>query len=276
MDGLREDEDGQLRQLNRAVLDHRPSIGRRPYESARDIRDVGLENIRTLSYGSYITKASDDEDESPDGTLSPPPLSSPSVASSLGRRSNSALIPQTRDRSRSIIQDEVEDEDEYEAGPDPDEPTATGRHKLAWRLTRLAQQLADGDEADDDTLTRQIEGMERSFGRTHTPAKHPRSGMDSNMHTRSDQGSNFGPSPALPFSPSRSSQLSASLMRNLELEPDEDDRGDRPSPKKGMTAKQVKKVVDEAVKLNDELATVVENLKARQEESDVSVIWRLA
>ena len=43
---------------------------------------------------------------------------------------------------------------------------------------------------------------------------------------------------------------------------------DKDQPKKGLTLRQANKIVQEANKLNEELTAVVNNLRARQEESD--------
>lgn len=93
-------------------------------------------------------------------------------------------------------------------------------------------------------------------------------------------------SPAPSLHRSRYSDLSASMLARLseinaaELfgEPEmREEPEPEPEPpvekekKGGMSAEQAEKVIVEAAKLNNELSTVVENLKARLEESDVSL-----
>lgn len=81
-------------------------------------------------------------------------------------------------------------------------------------------------------------------------------------------------SPAPPLHQSRYSDLSASMLARLsEINAAEfnEQTYEEPPPKKGMSEKQAEKVIIEAAKLNNELSTVVENLKARLEESDVSL-----
>lgn len=90
-------------------------------------------------------------------------------------------------------------------------------------------------------------------------------------------------SPAPSLHRSRYSDLSASMLARLseinaaelfgELETREEPELEPEPPvekKGGMSAEQAEKVIVEAAKLNNELSTVVENLKARLEESDVS------
>lgn len=246
MDGLRGDENHQPH------VDSGFSHSRSSSESSRNIesiRGTNTRSIRDVSNGSSITGVDGDDDE--DGTLPPPPLSSPSVASSLGL-SNSVLSPLPRDHSRSTLHDEAESE--------ADEPALAGRHALARRLNHLAQQLTDGDEVDDVALNNQIERMERTLIHTHQLSR-PRHLRHMSLDMR-----DLASSSASSLSRSRFSELSLSLLRETEPEHVVEEL-----PKRGMSAQQAKKVISEAVKLNDELGTIVSNLRARQEESDVSL-----
>lgn len=246
-------------------MDGRPRLGdasqlRRPID--RRVLD------HTTSFGSAITRASDDEDASREDTLSPPPLSSPSIESSLGRHSNSLLSPQHQERSPSPFHDGAVFDDE-----EP-EPSVVVRHKLAWRLARLAQQLADGDDVDDVTLSRQIGFMEDTFVRAHTTSEDSPSASPANLESRRihSKSAHTQDSAEYPF-PWQASQLPVSSARNPQPKVDRDegdDDDDRPPTRKRMTARQGKRLVAEATKLNDELTAVVNSMKARQEESDVS------
>jgi hypothetical protein len=68
---------------------------------------------------------------------------------------------------------------------------------------------------------------------------------------------------------SRFSDLSPSALAKVP-EPTEENDTAHDAPKKGMSERQANKVIIEAAKLNKELTVVVDNLKARLEESDVS------
>jgi hypothetical protein len=65
----------------------------------------------------------------------------------------------------------------------------------------------------------------------------------------------------------------AELCGEPEMHGEQEPEPEPPVEKKkgGMSAEQAEKVIVEAAKLNNELSTVVENLKARLEESDVSI-----
>ena len=86
--------------------------------------------------------------------------------------------------------------------------------------------------------------------------------------SRSDMGSVLG-SPVSSLFRSRFSDLSASLHREREAEAKKDREEEPPPSKSGMNGPQAKRVIAEMTKLNEELSTVVNNLKARQEESEV-------
>jgi len=74
-------------------------------------------------------------------------------------------------------------------------------------------------------------------------------------------------SPASSLIRSRFSDLSPSALAKVP-EPTEENDTAHDAPKKGMSERQANKVIIEAAKLNKELTVVVDNLKARLEESD--------
>ncbi|KAK8930030.1 hypothetical protein VCV18_002697 [Metarhizium anisopliae] len=141
------------------------------------------------------------------------------------------------------------------------------RHDLARRLSHLARRLTyDGsDDVDEMMVGSQLEQLEKVVGgaRSAESKKLPYQ-TSFNSPGRSDAGSVLG-SPVSSLFRSRFSDLSASLHREREAEKEPED--ETPS-KKGMTGTQAKKVIAEMNKLNEELSTVVNNLKARQEESE--------
>ncbi|KAJ6440743.1 cytochrome P450 [Purpureocillium lavendulum] len=202
------------------------------------------------------------------GVTTPPPplLSSPSVASSLAF-SNPALgtfSPLRRELSHSTLHDDV------------DQPPVAraSRQDLARRLSQLAQRLSYDDTGDDDAvddlmLQGQLDQLEKAFARP-APSHHARAASFEMRSPRSDDAGSALASPASSLFRSRFSDLSASLQLQREREADrERDRENlEPRPKVGMTVAEAKKVIAEMSKLNDELSTVVSNLRARQEESD--------
>lgn len=192
-----------------------------------------------------------------EGPSTPPLLSSPSAVSSIGAFSN-AISPLRRELTRSTLHDE------------PDNvSSSSSKLALAHRLSHLAQQLTSDDKVDELTLNNQVDEMERAMAQmSPRMANHSRSG--SRFETRSHDG----PGSSLLSSPSSSlfrpqfSDLSASLMPKG-AEPESEKRQEQ--QKTTISRRQVDKIIAEATKLNDELTIVVANLKARQEESDVSV-----
>lgn len=237
MDGLRDDGDDDK--------EHQPH----PCDSASVSSRSSNDDLSIKS----ITNVSDDDDR--DGSLSPPPLSSPSIASSLGL-SASFLNPFPDDHSRSTLHD----------GDGPDEMPTIGRHVLAKRLARLVQQLADGEDVDDEALSDHIDRMENAFTKTQAPLKSQHRQLLSPQLR--DYQNTLGSSLGSSASRSRFPDLPLSRTKSPETEDDEE----RPPPRKGMTAKQATMVIKEVTKLNDQLGTVVSNLTARQEESDVSLM----
>ncbi|KHN97736.1 uncharacterized protein MAM_04125 [Metarhizium album ARSEF 1941] len=144
------------------------------------------------------------------------------------------------------------------------------RHHLARRLSQLARRLTyDGsDDVDEMMVGSQLEQLEKAVGGAKgsepEPNKlHCQTSLDSSG--RSDVGSVLG-SPVSSLFRSRFSDLSASLHRERG-EAEKKAEHEAP-PNEGMTGTQAKKVLAEMSKLNEELSTVVNNLKARQEESE--------
>ncbi|KAG8419394.1 hypothetical protein J3458_004264 [Metarhizium acridum] len=141
------------------------------------------------------------------------------------------------------------------------------RHDLARRLSHLARRLTyDGsDDVDENMVGSQLEQLEKVVGGARS-AEPKRLQYQASFDSpgRSDVGSVLG-SPVSSLFRSRFSDLSASLHR--EREADKEPEDEAPS-KKGMTGTQAKKVIAEMSKLNEELSTVVNNLRARQEESE--------
>lgn len=234
-------------------------------------------------------------------------LSSPSAASSLGF--TNGLSPLRRELSPTSLQDD-EPRDNHNninnasptASPCP-KGAAAGlglsrgrtrprshyeRDALARRLSQLAQQLTAGEDDFDDVgvgaLTAQLDQMEKSMSPSkgsypHSPApktplsrqsRTPQRPASLDMRSRSDfGGGSLFSTPGSTFYRSRFSEISASIFRDREAEEEEEEEEEEP-PKTGMTVQQANKVIAEATKLNDELSKIVNNLKARQEESDVS------
>lgn len=242
-----------------------------------------------------------DADSFPVGLRTPSLLSSPSVASSLGY-STGHMSPLRRELSRTSLQD-----DELDASPTARRstgrrPPERNRDALARRLSHLAEQLTSHNDLEDngiDALTASLEQMEMAMNRRKSPYQSPYPESPyanspllrkSYSHSRSYSQAAASPvpratpqrsisvdlrsasdtpvrslfsSPASSIFRTRYSDLSASIFRDPEPKPEPD-----PPPKTGMTVQQAKKVIAEAMKLNDELTTIVTNLKARQEESD--------
>lgn len=210
------------------------------------------------------------------GSETPPPLmrSSPSVGSSSYAFSGSSVLsPLRRELDASHSRD----------GGD----VRAGKLELARRLSKLASRLTYGDSMEElmalDSQVNQIEqalGGGTSTGSVYGSPPLSRRPRPLNMETpvRKNRGSDVDSS-AIFSSPSSlfrhrfpdqmSPTPSSSIMyhdRHDEFEEEE-----APPPKNGMTAAQSNKIIGELVKLNEELDTVVNNLTARQEESDVSI-----
>lgn len=168
------------------------------------------------------------------------------------------------------------------ASPEPDAPpsphqllpraSTSKRLALARRLEVLARQVADGDpEVDERTLTGQVDLLEEALGRE--PGTRHRRSDGLGPRSLSDQGgalllSTAGPSHT--HTHTRFSSLSSSLLASApEPEPDRT----RDAPTRGVFIRRANKVISELTKLNEELTIVVENLRARQEESQVRLTF---
>ncbi|KAG9256633.1 uncharacterized protein F5Z01DRAFT_634210 [Emericellopsis atlantica] len=196
----------------------------------------------------------------------PPPrlMSSPSAGSSAGA-SYGVMSPLWRELSLSNSHDQHDGVSR-----------SSSRLALARRLSHLAQQLTSDGEIDEHVLTSQLDQMEKAVAQSP-----PRSRFSSPHHRRpgsfesergvvrshSDLGGSMVSSPASSLYRSRFSDLSASLMMR-ESEPAPEPEVTQEVQKPGLTPRQLNKIIAEATKLNEELANVVGNLKARQEESN--------
>ncbi|OAA44251.1 hypothetical protein NOR_03979 [Metarhizium rileyi] len=194
-----------------------------------------------------------------DELFTPPRRTSPSVASSMTfSNPGSGVSPLRRDLSHANVT--------VPEGIDAVTSRAA-RHDLARRLSQLARRLTyDGsDNVDEMMVGSQLEQLERVVGGTKgADSREAQQQTSFDSPRRSDVGSVLG-SPVSSLFRSRFSDLSASLHREREAEREQEDEA--PS-KKGMTGTQANKVIAEMGKLNAELSTVVNNLKARQEESE--------
>lgn len=214
------------------------------------------------------------------GLRTPSLLSSPSVASSLGF-STGRMSPLRREVSRASSSFHSHSRGPSDASPIArriSRPARRNRDALARRLSQLAHELTTGDEdnVDDDgvdILTAQMDHLEgavmkkpKSFSSPSTPSPltTPQRPMSLDMLS---PGESIFSSPGSSVFRTRFSDLSASIRRDRAPEPEPEPE---PPVKKGMSAVQAKKVIAEAMKLNEELAQLVANLQARQEESDVS------
>lgn len=219
---------------------------------------------RTHSRNGHVRSNSDRADSAPRPYTPSPLRSSPSPASSLALTNPPPSYgPLPRQLSHSTDGDHV------------DSPASrTSRHHLARRLSQLAHQLSyggdGGEDLDEPALGEQLNRLQQAVA-SGTPSPPSRRSTSLDMPSRSDMGSILG-SPVSSMFRSRFSDLSASLQREHEAEREQERR--EPPQKVGMTVEQANKVVAEMRKLNDELSAVVSNLKARQEESDVSFhLW---
>lgn len=231
------DEDDDLR-------DERPGLESRG-GSLLDYRMDSRYDVDQVSDGS-------DRDEE-DIDDHPPLLSSPSAASSIGPFSN-AVSPLRRELSRTTLHDE----------PDNVSTSSGNRLALARRLSHLAHQLTNEDDVDELALMAQVDQMEKALAQpgSRSPPKrriqHRRPASFGGWRSHGDNGG--------PLLASHHSELSASLLARNPIP----ESGEASDSRKGLTIRQANKIVAEANKLNEELTSIVSNLKARQEESDVS------
>ncbi|KAF4444251.1 cytochrome P450 [Fusarium austroafricanum] len=223
----------------------------------------------------------DDNDSAPDqdilGLRTPSLLSTPSVASSLGF-STGRVSPHKREFSGHSRLSSING-----GSPNNTSPSVRRSHRarnsrdiLAQRLSQLAYELTQGDDdlLDDsgvDILTAQLDQLEGtkmlkktvSFSLPSTPAPRQAHQRLSSMDIASPGDSIFS-TPLSAFK-TRFSDLGASLRRDPEPEPEPEPE---PPSNMGMTVAQAKKVIQEVTQLNEEMSQLVNNLKARQEESD--------
>lgn len=203
-------------------------------------------------------------DHNPDPST-PPLLSSPSAASLSSHGALSAALSPVSRRELNLSQSTLHHEEDGF-------PASHGRVALAHRLSQLAQQLTENVDIDETALTRQLDQLEKTVSRSPSrtsQAIQPRPG-NVGVRSQSDMGGTIlNQSPAPLLTRSRYSDLAASVLNRMS-EPAEADETAHEDAKKGMTARQADKVIVEAAKLNKELSVVVDNLKARLEESDVS------
>ncbi|KAL7930127.1 hypothetical protein V8C35DRAFT_166171 [Trichoderma chlorosporum] len=228
---------------------------------------VGLN--RRISSQSTRTTSSTTRRDSIAGSETPPPLmrSSPSVgSSSYGFSGSSVLSPLRRELDVTRSRD----------GGD----IRAGKLELARRLSMLAQRLTYGDSMEElvqlDSQVNQIEqalggGMSPSIYGSPPLSRKPRplsleTPVRKNRHSDMD-GSAIFSSPSSLFRTRFADQLSPTPSASM-MHHDESEDEDPPPPKNGMTAAQTNKIIAEVMKLNEELDTIVTNLKARQEESD--------
>ncbi|KAH7319650.1 hypothetical protein B0I35DRAFT_408438 [Stachybotrys elegans] len=227
--------------------------------SRRDLHDADLDGI--LSRHRRDT-SSTFRSGTPSPSDTPPLLSSPSLASSLGLSNG-----------HSPLRNQVSNED-----------ASSIRFGLARRLSHLAQQLTEGQDVDEPALSTEVDRLEKVLASPapFTPQRRP---LSLDMRSRSDMvvgggmgmggmgglGSNFSSPPQSLFR-SRFTDLSQSWLRERERErereAEEEERERQEMAKPALSMKQAKKIIAESTKLNEELTQVVNNLKARQEESE--------
>ncbi|KAG6026712.1 hypothetical protein E4U41_001191 [Claviceps citrina] len=195
------------------------------------------------------------------GLCTPPPCTSPSAASSIAfSNTGSGISPLRRELHHATPP----------LGSIDAVTSRAARHDIARRLSQLARRLTyDGPVAMNEViLGHQLEQLERAVCVTLSPEPKERGHGHNQASFESPVCSDAGSALASPVSSlfkSRFSDLSASLLREREAERERDNE---PPQKKGMSAPQAEKVMAELGKLNDELSAVVNNLKARQEESE--------
>lgn len=210
------------------------------------------------------------------GSETPPPLmrSSPSVGSSSYAFSGSSVLsPLRRELDASHSRD----------GGD----VRAGKLELARRLSKLASRLTYGDSMEElMALGSQVNQIEQALGGgintgsvygSPPLSRRPRP-LNIETPVRKNRGSDLDgsaifSSPSSLFRSRFPDQMSPTPSSSMMYHDrhDEFEEEEAPPPKSGMTAAQSNKIIGELVKLNEELDTVVSNLTARQEESDVSI-----
>lgn len=160
-----------------------------------------------------------------------------------------------------------------------------GKLELARRLSMLAQRLTYGDSMEElVALDSQVNQIEQALGGGISPSVYGSPPLSrktrplsletpvrKNRHSDMD-GSAIFSSPSSLFRNRFADQLSPTPSSPM-MRHDESEEEDAPPPKKGITAVQANKIIGELVKLNEELENTVTNLKARQEESEVSSLF---
>ncbi|KAI9155411.1 hypothetical protein HJFPF1_07994 [Paramyrothecium foliicola] len=236
----------------------------------------GLNNVAVTPIHRRIPSRSISGSATPSPAETPSLLSSPSVASSLNLSNGlgSPLRNQLPQHGGSV---------DGEASI-AEATNRAHRFTLARRLSQLAQQLTDGEQVDEAVVS-QVDRLEMALVRTPPQQQHhhhfhqdskQRRPLSLDMRNRGDFGSIFSSPPPSLFR-SRFSDLSLSLLRERERERERDDeaeaelRAERDKARRmGMTIQQANRIIAESAKLNEELGQMVENLKARQEESDAN------
>lgn len=227
---------------------------------------------RRVSSQSSRTTSSTTRRDSIAGSETPPPLmrSSPSVgSSSYGFSAGSSVL--------SPLRRELELTRSRDGGD-----IRAGKLELAHRLSMLAQRLTYGDSMEElVALDSQVNQLEQALGGGISPSvygspplsRKPRP-LSLETPVRKNRGSDMDgsaifSSPSSLFRTRFADQLSPTPSSAM-LHHDESEEEEAPPPKAGMTPAQANKVISEMLKLKEEFETIVTNLKARQEESDVS------
>lgn len=219
--------------------------------------DPSLSGSRHIKCPS-CTSSLDEHRFNEDG-LPPPLLSSPSIASSLSFSTPGSAGSLRRRLSRSTLHDQDHERD-----------SLAQRQHLAKRLNFLAQRLAFEDDIDEVAITQQIEEMERTFARS-PPAKWTE--KQEPQQLRSPQtprtSSDFGSIISSPVSELIRAEMSQMSLRAIR-EQEEERARELYQLESTITARQAMKIVSETNKLKDEMEIICGNLRARQEETDVS------
>ncbi|PHH82816.1 hypothetical protein CDD82_4688 [Ophiocordyceps australis] len=247
-------------------LDHDDHRVGSPYEYSRgpaapysSSKHRSSNNIALLSRSSSLLRSGPNASVPP--SPSPPPLSSPSIVSSLASSHQGfSYSPLRRELSQASLHGHHAHDEYHQAHA----AAASSPSQLARRLAQLAHRIAQRtiDDADESSLSHQVAQLEKALDATS-----PRPSRSHGSGSGSGSGSDpFNSSPSSSPFRSRYSDLSASLQREREAERQLD--LEEPPPQIGMTVQQANKVIAEVAKLNDELSAVINNLRARQEESD--------
>lgn len=218
--------------------------------------DPSLSSARHTKCPS-CTSSLDEHGFNEDG-LSPPLLSSPSIASSLSFSTPGSAGSLRRRLSRSTLHDQDHDRD-----------SLAQRQHLAKRLNFLAQRLAFEDDIDEAAITEQIEDMERTFARS----SHSKWDDKQDAKLRSPRtprtSSDFGSVISSPVSDLIRAEMTQMSLRAIR-EQEEERARELYQPESTITVRQAMKIISETNKLNDEMEIICANLQARQEETDVS------